>query len=87
MDRPTPDLSACQNLIRTYHEVRPLRAAEYATWPAAWRAAGVRFWLSRLHDAGYPRAGERPFTKDPNAFRQVIRLALDQRELLCATLA
>ena len=87
MDRPAPDLQAAQRLIRAYRAIRPLQAEECVAWPAAWRAAGLRFWLSRLQDACYPRAGELTFTKDPNAFRQIIHLALDQPTLLRAMLA
>ncbi len=75
MDRPGLDVPAARALVMAYEQVRPLTKAEHLAWPGAWRAAGLRFWLSRLKDAQQPRAGVLTWQKDPEAFRQVILLA------------
>lgn len=63
-------------LIEGYQGTRRFTAIERGAWPALLRAAALRFWISRLHDLHFPRAGEITHTKDPDVFK---RLLLDHR--------
>ena len=57
--------------MRTRKNV-PIDEAERAAWPAALRAAALRFWLSRLNDQLFPRAGDLTQIKDPDRMREVL---------------
>ncbi|MCC6706153.1 MAG: homoserine kinase [Gammaproteobacteria bacterium] len=59
-------------LLGAYAEVRSLLPAERAAWMMALRAAGLRFWLSRLKDMHFPRDGELVHIKDPQPFKRVL---------------
>jgi len=68
------DPARTQALLEAYHAERPFTAAERAAWPAMLRAAALRFWLSRAADFHQPRAGEMVLVKDPNEYRDILRL-------------
>lgn len=55
-----------------YERIRPLTETECAYLPIAYRAACVRFWVSRLLDFHFPAAGEMTFIKDPDVFRNLL---------------
>lgn len=59
-------------LLAGYQQQRRVMTAEIEAWPAMLRAAALRFWLSRLKDMHFPRAGEITHIKDPNVFRDVL---------------
>ena len=59
-------------MLRAYQQVRPVGRAEQSAWPYALRAAALRFWISRLHDAFAPRPAEMITPKDPGHFEQML---------------
>lgn len=61
-----------QHFQKGYESIRPLTEAEQAYMPIAYRAACIRFWVSRLLDFHFPAAGEMTFIKDPNVFRDLL---------------
>ncbi len=65
-----------QALLDGYNSIRPLTSDEENFLPLAQKAAILRFWVSRLEDYHFPPEGDLTFTKDPNAFRDLL-LSLD----------
>ncbi len=66
------DRERLQQLLGAYHQVRPAAPGERDAWPVMLRAAALRFWLSRLQDAHFPRAGEITHIKNPDQFRAIL---------------
>ena len=69
----TLDPERSQALLQAYGAERSFTEAEYRLWPAALRAAALRFWLSRLEDKHLPRGGEMVQVKNPDAFRDILQ--------------
>ncbi|WP_072660402.1 homoserine kinase [Mariprofundus micogutta] len=52
-----------------YESLRPLQEEERDALPLLLRLAALRFWVSRLYDALFPRGGAMTQTKDPEEYR------------------
>ena len=59
-------------MLAAYAEVRPLLSTEREAWMGVLRATGLRFWLSRLKDQYFPRAGVLTYIKDPDAYKRIL---------------
>lgn len=65
-------------LLAGYQSVRAVELAERAAWPVLLRAAALRFWLSRLHDFHRPRPGMLVHAHDPEHFRDVLQMRVNE---------
>ncbi len=66
------DTTAARAMVQGYTLERPLGVVEREAWLACLRAAGLRFWLSRLKEQQFPRGGAITHIKDPEPFKAVI---------------
>lgn len=78
------DAERADALLRAYAAERPFTPAERELWPAALRAAALRFWLSRLEDLHLPRGGEMVQVKNPDEFRDILRWRITSAHALPA---
>jgi len=53
-----------------YQSIRPLEESEHEVLPQLLRLSALRFWVSRLYDALFPRGGTMTQTKDPEEYHQ-----------------
>lgn len=67
------DTARSTALLTAYGAEREFTDDERRLWPAALRAAALRFWLSRLEDKHLPRGGEMVHVKNPDEFRVVLQ--------------
>lgn len=68
----TLDETRLEALLSCYVQERQPEASETEFWPAAMRKAALRFWLSRAHDALFPRVGHLTKKKDPEEYRRIL---------------
>jgi len=68
------DLTRIDAFLAGYESLRPLQADERKELPGFLRLAALRFWVSRLYDAIYPRGGAMTQTKDPEEYRRKLLL-------------
>ena len=66
------DKNKVSALLAEYNKYRPLNELEQKYWSAMLRAGALRFWLSRLYDKHFPRAGELVHTKNPEEFKSIL---------------
>ncbi|MEZ5657063.1 MAG: homoserine kinase [Burkholderiaceae bacterium] len=59
-------------LLDAYRARRPVGRDEAQAWPFALRAAALRFWISRLHDAHAPREAHTLQPKDPLEYERIL---------------
>jgi homoserine kinase type II len=76
------DTARLQAMLAAYQAVRRLNEAERAAWPTLLRAGALRFWLSRLYDFHFPKAGEMTHAKDPGHFRRVLEARIRDEAII-----
>ncbi len=67
-----------QAWLTAYAQVRPFTENEKLLWPAALRAAALRFWTSRLNDYFRPRPAQTLKPHDPTHFERILTLRVQQ---------
>lgn len=72
LDSGELDAARVNALTQAYMKARPLNGSERALWQDALRAAGLRFWTSRLMDYYLPRDAEVLNVKDPSHFERIV---------------
>ncbi len=68
------DQARIRVFLEGYTSVRPLTEEEHQALPLLLRLAALRFWVSRLYDAIFPRDGAMTQTKDPEEYRKKLLL-------------
>ncbi len=68
------DEARMRMFLAGYTSVRPLMEDEHHALPLLLRLAALRFWVSRLYDTIFPRAGAMTQTKDPEEYRKKLLL-------------
>jgi len=68
------DQTRVRVFLEGYASVRPLTEDEHQALPLLLRLAALRFWVSRLYDALFPRGGTMTQTKDPEEYRKKLLL-------------
>jgi len=68
------DQSRIRAFLNGYESVRPLEEEEHTALPLLLRLAALRFWVSRLYDALFPRGGAMTQTKNPEEYHKKLLL-------------
>jgi len=72
------DQERMQVFLEGYEQVRRLEDTEQDALPGLLRLAALRFWVSRLYDALFPRGGAMTQTKDPGEYRKKLLIHLSK---------
>jgi len=67
------DAKRMQVFLEGYTSLRALQPEEEASLPMMLRLSALRFWVSRLYDALFPREGAMTQVKDPCEYEQKLR--------------
>jgi homoserine kinase type II len=70
------DAARLNAMLSAYQAIRPLSAVERDAWAGLLTIAALRFWLSRLYDQTFPQAGELTHAKDPDHFKNILKLRI-----------
>lgn len=70
------DGAKLESMLQAYQSVRPMTAEEHAAFNSMLRIAALRFWLSRLYDKIHPQDGELTHAKDPDHFKNILKLRI-----------
>ena len=62
-----------QTFMDAYQSIRPLQDDELEALPLLLRLAALRFWVSRLYDAIFPRGGAMVQSKDPEEYHRKLQ--------------
>lgn len=68
------DQARIDAFLAGYESLRPLQQNEREALPQLLRLGALRFWVSRLFDAIFPRGGTMTQTKDPEEYRRKLLL-------------
>jgi len=68
------DVKRMHAFLKGYTSMRVLEPEEEASLPMLLRLSALRFWVSRLYDALFPREGAMTQVKDPKEYERKIRL-------------
>lgn len=79
------DFNKALLILDSYQSVRPLNSDEQKSFSAMLQVAAMRFWLSRLRDIHFPKAGQVVTRKDPSGKRQLLELLGDSQRLKLAS--
>jgi homoserine kinase type II len=66
------DMTRYDAMVGAYAKERNFMRSEKSAWGMLLRGAALRFWVSRLYDAHFPRDGELTHMKDPEEFRRIL---------------
>ena len=69
-------------MLDAYQQQRQLKRSEIDALPLMLRLGALRFWFSRLHDKVFPLSGELTTIKNPDSFRDLLRLRGEQQKAL-----
>lgn len=67
------DPSRIEAFMAGYESLRPLEEDEREALPLLLRLGALRFWVSRLYDALFPRGGAMTQTKDPEEYHRKLQ--------------
>ena len=78
------DFNKALLILESYQRIRPLEEEEQKSFGTMLQVAALRFWLSRLRDVHFPKAGEVVTRKDPQGKRQLLELLRETQSLKLA---